>query len=123
MKYLVLPVLLLLTVPLKADWKTEKAKIEYLLQEISMVEGVFVRNETEHAPQEAVEHLRMKIKRAMESWFAPKKEKWTAEMFIDKLASKSSLSGKPYQIKLNDGRVINSRDWLNRKLKQFKPTN
>lgn len=38
----------------------------------------------------------MKLKWVMNSWFAPDREEWTAEMFIEKLAPRSSLSGMPY---------------------------
>ncbi len=114
-----LPALLLAFPPVWGDWKKEEVRINYLLKEISRVEGVFVRNGTEYPPEEAVTHLKMKMERAMDSWFAPDREEWTAEMFIDKLASESSLSGKPYQIKTNDGQVFNSRDWLYDKLNKY----
>lgn len=102
-----------------ADWKQEEQKINFLLDQIARVDGVFVRNGTEHTPKQAVEHLRMKMDRAMNSWFAPKKETWTAELFIQKLASQSSITGKPYQIKFHNGRSVNSGVWLLKKLRDF----
>ena len=36
----------------------------------------------------------------------------TAWEFIDKIASASGTSGKPYLIRFQDGREINSRDFL-----------
>ncbi len=101
------------------DWKVEKGKINYLLQEIGQVDGVFIRNGSEYAPEEAVSHLKMKLDNAMSSWFAPNQEDWTAEMFIEKLASESSFSGKPYQIKLHNGQTFLSKDWLAKKLTQY----
>jgi Family of unknown function (DUF5329) len=117
MKSLLIPLLLFVAFPLKGEWSLEQQRIELLLVEISKVEGVFIRNGTEHPPLQAVDHLRTKLQRAMSSWFAPDKEDWTAEMFIDKLASKSSLSGKPYQIRFNSGITVNTHDWLLKKLK------
>ena len=102
-----------------AEWKMEKTKIDFLLHSIAEIDGVFIRNDSEHTAKEAVSHLRMKLERGMNSWFAPDKEEWTAEMFIDKLASKSSLSGKPYKIKFSDGRMVLSKEWLYEKLKSF----
>lgn len=112
-------ILLFLSQPLMADWKQEERKINFLLDQIARVDGVFVRNGTEHSPEKAVEHLRMKMDKAMNSWFAPKKETWTAELFIQKLASQSSISGKPYQIKFSNGHSVNSGVWLLKKLGEF----
>jgi hypothetical protein len=119
MKTPIILFLFLLAQPLIADWRQEERKIDYLLDQIAKLDGMFVRNGTEHPPEKAVEHLRMKMNRAMNSWFAPKKETWTAELFIQKLASQSLLTGKPYQIKFHDGRTVNSGVWLLKKLKQY----
>ena len=113
--------LLLLAFPAWGNWKAEEVKIHYLLKEISQIKGVIVRNGTEHPPDQAKSHLLMKLKNAQDSWFAPDKEEWTAKMFIDHIASKSSLSGKPYQIKFDDGNVVNSGDWLYEQLKNYRP--
>lgn len=117
-KILVL-IVLLFAVPLWADWKAEEEKINFLLDEIGRVNGTFIRNGVEYVPAEAVAHLKMKMENAMSSWFAPDKEKWTAEMFIDKIASKSSISGKLYQIKFKSGQTVNAGDWLHERLKDF----
>ena len=119
MKTGILLILLLLSQALMADWMEEEQKINFLLDQIARVDGVFVRNGIEHSPEKAVEHLRMKMDKAMNSWFAPKKETWTAELFIQKLASQSSISGKPYQIKFRNGDSVNSGVWLLKKLREF----
>ncbi len=121
MKKLLVLAFLLLALPVVGDWDEERGKIAYLLEQIGQVEGAFIRNGTAHQPKEAVAHLEMKLNRALNSWFAPDKEEWTAGMFIEKLASKSSVSGKPYQIQFADGRRVNAREWLSRKLKAFPP--
>jgi hypothetical protein len=103
----------------EADWSEEKVKINYLIDGIAQLDGVFIRNGNEHSPAKAADHIRMKMEKAMNSWFAPDKEEWTAIMFIDKIASTSSLSGKPYKIKLKTGEIINAGEWLRRRLKGF----
>ncbi len=103
-----------------ADWNLEEKKINYLLNKISKVEGKFVRNDKEHSPQDAVKHMKMKLATAQNSWFAPKKSEWTAKMFIEKIASKSSFSGNPYKIKFNNGRVILVQPWLIKQLQNYK---
>ncbi len=59
------------------------------------------------------------MENAMNSWFAPDKDQWTAEMFIEKIASKSSFSGKPYQIRFKSGGIVNTGKWLHEQLKDF----
>ncbi|WP_427983700.1 DUF5329 family protein [Agarivorans sp.] len=100
----------------ESNWPQQQQRINYLLSAIENAPLRFIRNGTEHSPQEAAAHLRMKLRRGQNSWFAPAKEKWTAEMFIDKLASKSSFSGKPYQIEWASGERINAADWLYQQL-------
>ena len=105
--------------PALADWNVEKARIEFLIHEVGQVQGSFIRNGREYLPAEAAAHLKMKLERAMGSWFAPDKNQWTAELFIERIASKSSISGKPYQIKFNNGHTINAGDWLRERLNDF----
>ena len=91
----------------------EKKKIDYLLSSIENIEGViFIRNGTEHNGKEAVEHLRMKLKKA------GGKVK-TADDFIRLCASKSIISGKSYLIKSTDGKILNSEQYFREKLKEY----
>lgn len=96
---------------------TELEKIEKLIVMIEQSNVQFIRNGQSYPPTEAAQHLRTKLDQATNSWFAPKKADWTAIMFIDKIASKSSLSGKDYLIQLPDGKEVKSKDWLLEKLK------
>lgn len=117
---LLITLTLIYAVPLWADWHEEEQRINFLLEQMGQVDGYFLRNGEEYAPLEAVSHLKMKLKNVMDSWFAPDKDKWTAEMFIDKIASKSSFSGKLYQIRFKSGQIVNTGEWLNKRLKDFK---
>ena len=95
-----------------ASWAVEQRKVDFLLRFVENSQVTFVRNGDEYPAQKAAEHLRMKLERAQGSWFAPPKEEWTAVMFIEKIASKSSLSGQPYYVILASGERIRSRTWL-----------
>jgi hypothetical protein len=87
----------------------ETAKIERLLEAIANEkDAVFVRNKSDHEPREAADHLRSKWSRA--------KEIASARRFIDEIATRSSLSGEPYQVRFSDGRVVPLADWLNERL-------
>lgn len=112
-------IFLCLSFTVLGEWKDEEKKIDYLIERVSQVKGTFVRNGSDHSPLEARDHLRYKLNRAMNSWFAPDKEEWTAVMFIEKIASKSSISGKPYLIRLEDGTTIPAADWLTARLKEY----
>lgn len=91
----------------------EAQKIEALIQAVADLQGaVFMRNGSGHAPQEAAEHLRLKWKNA------GRKVK-TAPEFIQHCASGSSMSGRPYEIRLRDGRTVLARDWLWTELKRM----
>lgn len=99
-----------------ADWASEKVKIEKLITAIEISDLKFERNSKVHTSKEAAQHLRMKLKNALNSWFTPAKDKWTVELFIEKVASGSSLSGKPYYIITKDNQRVLTRDWLKAEL-------
>ena len=89
---------------------TENQKIEYLIQSIQKLDGaMFFRNGTWHAPDEAAAHLRMK-------WENAGNRIKSARQFIDKIASTSSVSGNPYKIKFSDGKIVESKVFLNQQL-------
>lgn len=91
---------------------TETQKIEWLIAFIAKQEGAFIRNGSEYTPAQAAEHLRMKLNKA------GNKIK-TADDFIKHLASSSSMSGKPYQIKFKNGQKVNVGVLLQAELKRL----
>ena len=88
---------------------SESEKIELLIKSFTESNAIFIRNDTEYPGAEAASHLRRKWK------FAGNQIK-TAKDFIEQLASKSSETGKPYQIKSPDGTLVESRAWLLQRL-------
>jgi hypothetical protein len=94
--------------------QTEPQKIAALIEAIRQLDGAsFIRNGTDHTAIEAADHLAMKVKRA------GNKIK-TAEQFIDRIASQSSMSGKPYQIRMPDGKLISAGDFFRAELAKLK---
>ncbi|EMY61990.1 DUF5329 family protein [Leptospira terpstrae] len=91
---------------------TEEQKIEKLLKRVGKIQGSFIRNGDSHTAEEAEKHLRYKLQEAKNSIFAPDPKEWTAKLFIEKIASKSFLTGTPYLIKTSDGKETKSSDWL-----------
>jgi hypothetical protein len=91
----------------------EKQKIETLIRQVGdLKEAKFVRNGSTYAPATAVRFLRGK-------WDANKADIKTVRDFIDKVASKSGTSGKPYLMRFNDGKEIPSREFLLAELKKL----
>ena len=87
--------------------------IEALIQAVASLQGAtFIRNGTEHTPKEAADHLRLK-------WRNAGRRVKTAPDFIRTCASGSSLSGKPYELRLRDGRTVRTSDWLWTELKRM----
>ncbi len=84
----------------------EKQKIEALIKHIgALKDAKFIRNGSTYEPATAVRFLRGK-------WDANKTAVKSARDFIDKIASRSGTSGKPYLIRFNDGKEIHSREFL-----------
>ena len=84
----------------------EKHKIEALIKYVSeMSDAQFMRNDGAYDAKTAAIFLRRK-------WKANDSEVKTAHDFIDKVATISGTSGKPYVIRFKDGRELKSRDVL-----------
>lgn len=93
----------------------ELKKIDYLIQSIATLQNAtFVRNGIEYDAPRAADHLRMKLR------FAGNRVK-TAEDFIVNCATASSASAQKYQIKFQDGHVVEAATYLRNKLTDYAP--
>jgi hypothetical protein len=93
----------------------EKQKIEALIKQVGdLKDAKFIRNGSTYEVASAVRFLRGK-------WDANAAEVKSARDFIDKVASMSGTSGKPYLIRFNDGREIKSREYLLAELQKLEP--
>ena len=94
---------------------SEKQKIETLIKQVAnLKDAKFVRNGSAYNADSAAVFLRRK-------WQANEPEVKTAQDFIDKVASFSATSGKPYLIRFKDGSESQSRDFLLAQLKKLDP--
>jgi hypothetical protein len=92
---------------------SEKEKIESLIRTVEgLKDARFIRNGSEYDSSSAAKFLRRK-------WESQAKEIATARDFIDKAASNSSASGKPYMIKFKEGKVVKCGDYLAGELKRI----
>jgi hypothetical protein len=93
----------------------ERQKIESLIKQVGDLKNAkFIRNGSTYEVSSAVRFLRGK-------WDANASEVKSARDFIDKVASMSGTSGKPYLIRFKDGREIKSREYLLAELQKLEP--
>jgi len=70
-----------------------------------MKDATFIRNDKEYDARTAAFFLRSK-------WQMNKDKVRTSEDFIEKIASRSSTTGKPYRIRMKNGKEIECGDYL-----------
>ena len=90
---------------------TEEQKIQALIDHVRGLgdRAVMIRNGSEHSAKDAADHMARKRKSAGG-------RVKTAKQFIAECASKSSASGKPYQIRFKDGKTVTSEAYLTEQL-------
>lgn len=94
----------------------EEARVQAMLTALSQQQGlVFIRNGSEHTSEEAVSHLRLKLKNT-------RNRINTADQFIDKVASSSSITGKPYTVRVPGKGDENAASFLHRLIAQSDAT-
>jgi hypothetical protein len=114
MKRIAIVFLLMLGTTLFAtETLNEQQKIDFLISVIRNLKGAtFIRNGSEHTPQEAADHLQMKREKAGSRL-------QTAQDFIDKIATKSSLSRERYMIRFANGKMYPCQMVLNNELRKL----
>ena len=85
------------------------AEIDQLLAHIASSSCTFIRSGQEYTGVEARKHLEFKM-----NFVLSRIE--STEQFIDKLASVSSTTGEPYQMRCGNTQTL-ARTWLNTQLK------
>jgi len=92
-----------------------RAEIERLLAFVANSGCQFNRNGTWYPAPEASAHLAEK-----ERYLAQRGQITSAEDFIAKAATKSSMTGKPYTVRCGSEPVIASDEWLTAELRRFR---
>jgi len=107
---------LMFTCNLHAATATEvNTEIHQLLQQLEVSGCQFNRNGTWYSSAEAKTHLLRKL-----DYINRKGTINNSEQFIELAASKSSISGKPYQVKCGNHNPSNSQIWLISTLNQMR---
>ena len=113
MRWLSLVAALVLLMPVAAIAGETEAEIEHLITAVGDSGCTFIRNGSRHDAEDAASHMRMKYRRG-------KRYATTAELFIERLASKSSFSGKSYAIECPGSDAVPSGEWLTARLHEFR---
>jgi hypothetical protein len=93
---------------------TPNQETDALIRAMQDLDGaVFIRNGSEHTALEAADHLRSKLKAAGGRIH-------NAEDFIEQIASKSSMTGNPYSIRLRDGKTVDAGEWFRARLAELR---
>lgn len=100
--------LLTLVFPVHVALAAENEEIDFLLTFVAESECTFIRNGKEHQGPDASEHLAMKYNHV-------KRRIKTADIFIDKIATKSSFSGRKYEVQCGN-KKIPTKLWLEKAL-------
>ena len=107
--------LALLTVASAAPPAIAQTEINYLLGFVESSGCEFYRNGSWYDSKRAQAHLRDKYE-----MLAGTGQINTAEDFIEKAATKSSLSGRPYQVRCGGGEAVTSSQWLRDVLTRYR---
>ena len=88
-------------------------EIDFLISAVAESDCTFHRNGFDYSSKRAAKHLQMKYSRG-------KQYLDTAEDFINVLATKSSITGKPYTITCEGDETEKVKDWLLKSLNDFR---
>lgn len=84
-----------------------QGEIEYLFTFLEKSDCEFKRNGTWYDGKEAVAHINRKYQYLLKKGLVS-----TTESFIERAASKSSMSGRAYQVRCGGGDPVESKDWF-----------
>lgn len=90
-------------------------EINFLLGYLEGSDCQFYRNGSWYDSRAAQKHLREKY-----TYMMARTQIADTEYFIEKAASKSSLSGKEYAVKCNGGEPVSSSQWLREELERLR---
>ena len=112
---LVLGVSLLPQVAVAAPSPQARQEIQQLMDGLSTSQCEFQRNGTWYSAKQASQHLQGKYDYLLKKNLLP-----STEAFIDRAASQSSLSSKPYLVRCPGQPEINSKQWFTKQLEQIR---
>jgi hypothetical protein len=95
--------------------ETTRAEIAHLLKFLESSGCQFQRNGSWYASARAASHLNQKYEYLLKKGLVT-----NAESFIERAATESSMSGKPYSVKCGAAAAVASASWLHTELANFR---
>ncbi|MGJ0516548.1 MAG: DUF5329 domain-containing protein [Methylomicrobium sp.] len=92
-----------------------KLEITHLFSYLQESGCQFDRNGTWYDSSEAVSHLNKKYQYLLGKGLVA-----SSEDFIERVASESSMSGRPYRVRCGSNPPVNSADWFRAELKRYR---
>ena len=108
---------LLVSAAAAAPLATPEREIEQLITALGASGCKFQRNGSWHDAPQAEAHLRKKV-----AYLRKRNLVSSAEQFIERAGSESSLSGRAYQVRCQGGTPVASAAWLRAKLAEIRRT-
>ena len=117
MKRLILSLAVVLSSPALADEPSTVARkeISHLISHLGSSGCQFQRNGSWYTSSRAVSHLTGKYEYLLKRGLVP-----SAEAFIERAATESSVSGRPYLVKCGQAPPVPSASWLREELAKFR---
>jgi hypothetical protein len=106
---------LLLALPAVSAPAAPVREIEQLIASLGSSGCDFQRNGSWYPAKKAEEHLRRKYE-----WLRERNLAATAEQFIERAGTKSSMSGRAYQVRCPGQPVVVSAQWLRARLQEMR---
>jgi len=94
---------------------TAKREIGHLFAYLETSGCSFERNGTWHDGKEAVAHLHTKYRYLLDRGLVA-----SAESFIDRAATRSSITGKPYRVRCDSAEPVQSAAWFKAELARYR---
>jgi len=116
MKWMLAVLIILFASPSVAEPdEVAHTEIAHLLKYLETSGCQFQRNGSWYEPARAASHLNQKYE-----YLLKKNMVASAEQFIERAATESSASGKPYSVKCGDAAAVPSAEWLRAELQRFR---
>lgn len=87
--------------------------IQYLVDYVAGSGLTFIRNGSSHPAPEAAEHMNTKYQNLKSRVSSP-------EDFIELCATRSLITGRPYEVVTKDGKTILTGEWLRQRLAEYR---
>ena len=92
---------------------SQVAEVQHLIEYLRTSDCEMIRNGKAHSSEDGARHMRRKY-----DYF--RGDISSTEEFIEYSATKSTMSGRPYQVQCPGKEPVNSADWLLRELNSFR---